>query len=691
MKPILLFALVLCATHARSQKTADSTTIECTLLITVPQHDKQIYKPIFRLTAKDIAHLPVVSIMELLNGRFPFVFADPPSASMYTFLVDGHLVINPNAINISQIALIEFYPVSLDAGSGSLACQGTFVITTKQAKEGGAEFIVRSQTGLLIPDKSAGSGSITDSDSELFTSQEVGYVFNKNKLHLNAGGSFTKSGLPNQTVTADVYRQDNSSDFFRQKLSLFGAYDASAKLHFSLALLGTLQQRDMASNTEYFFPAGNTEFHSKNDQAYAAAAVGIQYLSHRVKNTFQLEYSRLKSETDGQVIQFGQPPNNTDLHVNDDLSNKYSRIAVVNTSKGTFNTFRQTSFGWQVILRYHELKVNNNFTSITGPPSGPPINFTTANAKRTESSLAAMPSFSIDVKRRLFAGVGVIFDTWKNSVYRDTKKELVLPYAGIKWAVPVKHAGISSLELHSTFGKSQPFVFRADPLDMYSMPGTAPLFGPVITMDDPDAGYSWVTGINGGFLKNRLLISLNYLRGNGFPAIFTPMPMGGATLEYREVERNGASIDLQATIAEKKAFSCKFRTMLFYERVKLKEQSSNPDVYTDHPFLNDDLSPQLRGTATIDATAGNFFMQLQGLLRFREAGKYVYGNGNRVPDSDHGLTFLVVGYSVALKKSDDRKRLDISVQTKNLLAMKGYRAAHYYGSKYIGVGANLQL
>ena len=81
MKPLLLFVLMLFAMHARSQDTADLVvTLRC-----FPSAKKQAHTPFFRLTEKDIKHLPFVSIMEVLNARFPFVFADPPSTSTYTF------------------------------------------------------------------------------------------------------------------------------------------------------------------------------------------------------------------------------------------------------------------------------------------------------------------------------------------------------------------------------------------------------------------------------------------------------------------------------------------------------------------------------------------------------------------------------------------------------------------------------
>ena len=693
MKPILLFALVLFTAQARSQSDTDTgRLIICT--IQVPLAEKQIYKPVFRLTAKDIAHLPFVSIMEVINGRFPFAFADAPSAAMYTFIVNGHLVINPNAIDVSQIALIEFYPVSFDAGSGSLSSHGTIVITTKKGATGTSRLSIRSQTGILFPtDKIAtmpAPGSVARLENELFTYQEAGYSYNKGKLQFNISGSFTKHGVPDHQEESGAIMQNATHDFYRQRLSIFGTYKASTRLHLSLSLLGTTQMNNSGSNSLYA-SSQTSEYKSESDNPYAGAAFAIEYRSQHMTNTLQFEYARTKRELDAISIFFPQPPN-PPVHNNSIYGERLSRFAVVNTTKGTFNSYGITQFGWQLMLRYHERRENTEYITLVYPPSGPPTSVTAANSSSSERSLAAMPGFNIEVNNQLFAQVGVVYDHWRNTAYLDRDKELILPYAAVRWEAPVRSPGLSSLSIHSSFGKSLQFNYRMDIMDIYSLPGFAPLQGPVFALNNPSPGVNWITGVNTGFLNNKILFSVNYLFGNGFPGVARPVPGGTVVLEYREVKRNGLSADLVATIAERKKFSCKFRTMLFYEQVKLKEPLQGFTFRNYNPFLNDDLSPQWKGSVSLDASSGNFFLQVQGLLRFNDEG---YNNfrfsGERIAVSNHGLTFLVVGYSFPLNKSDDQKRLDISLQTKNLAVMKEPGATQYYGSRYVGLGVNFRI
>ena len=690
MKPILLFACLLVITNAWSNPTVDSLP---GMNYRSPLHE-QNYRPIFRLTAKDLAHLPVINLVEFLNGRFPFAFADAPATSMYAFLVDGYVALNPNAINITQIELIEFYPVSFDATNSSLSARGTFVITTKRGKNDSEGFTIRSQTGALIgTDKAVpriSPGFTKEFEPELFTHQEVGYHYNKQKLQLNAAGAFTKSGIPNSQQINSGFLQYNFHNSLRERFSLFGGYEASERFKISLALLGTWTQQTAGGNLQYPIPTPVNYYDSDGDLFYRAAAVAFEYRHRNFTNVTQFIYSRLRSESDYLQVAKAAPPN-PEMHRNDHTINKNTRVAIVNTTKGTFNSNGKVHAGWQLILRYHQSKDQFDYSSTIALPSSPPSSVSTGTSTWKERSLAMMPALSMDIDQKFFAIAGVTLDTWKNSTFLDDHKELALPYFGMRWAPKLNSRNVTSIVLHSTYGKSFLFDYRADLLDMYTYPGQSPAQAPNMALGQPNPGYTWITGLNAGLAKNRLLISVNYLIGNGFPGIMIPIPGGMYLLEMREVNRSGASVDVQMTISSERDFNCRFRTNLFYERIELKEKIQNPIVYYDNPFLNDDLSPQWRGSASIDITSDRFFMHVQALLRFNDEGYNQPFFADRKGISNHGLTFFALGYSIPLKQTAQNPRIDISIQTRNLIVMEEPRGAGYYGSKYVGVGVNLEL
>ena len=286
--------------------------------------------------------------------------------------------------------------------------------------------------------------------------------------------------------------------------------------------------------------------------------------------------------------------------------------------------------------------------------------------------------------------MGVTYES--NSELQDDERK-ILPYAGVNWTAPLKGTKLSTLQIHSSFAKAPAANFKSDLLDTYGRPGNEPGASPIFGMGALKYGYNWITGINAGFGNNRIMTSVNFLVGHVYPAVIFPVPGGPALVANQKIKRNGISLDIQAAIANNGNFSCKLRTMVFYERFKYSGPGTvNEDLYFANPMLNDDLSPQVRGSVSVDMTAGKFFMQVQGLVRFRDEG---YNNVDaftreRIPISNHGLTFLVVGYSFGSEKSKGLQ-CDVSVQTRNLAMMKEPRAGLYYGSRYVGLGINVRI
>lgn len=704
MKPQLLFAAILFSLNAWSAPDKDSiplTRIQAPICVSTS-------KPAFRLTAKDIERLPFTNIIEVINARFPFVFSDPPSSSLYTFIIDGYVALNVNAINVSQIALIEFYPVSFDAASGTLTSRGTFVVTTKLRMpmgEGGTrtKLTVRSQGGRIFStDKtyqSPGSGVNRIVEDDYFTHQELAYDNSIGKVQLSAAGAYTRNANPAYELVTQgsTFSQTADHGFNRWRLSAMADYNATNKLRFSLALLGTLVKNNSGGESSIPGRGPLSKYDADTDVKYGGAALAVDYHPGAFfNNSLQLQYAHMNTTGDGQVINFALTPGGSNLYRDDDNTTKTPRMAVVNTSRGIFNSNSPVEIGWQLTLRYHEFRDKSDYTSVTRQENGPPLSMSVGSFKRNERTIGAMPGLSVRIRSNFVAQAGVVYESWKLSEFPGDKSNEVMPYGGIQWNIPMHGDGLSALAFHSTYGEALQFNYRNDMLDMYSRPGFNPAQGPYSAFGQTDPGYTWISGVNAGFVKNRIKLAVNYLTGNGFPAVYIPIFGGGYILDYREVERSGASVDLQAAIAESQKFSCKFRTVLFYERIKLKEQLPSTFIYYDNPALNDDLSPQWRGSASLDITAGGFFLQAQGILRFNDEGyNTVQMFADRKSISNHGLTFLVAGYSFygRKKKTSDAvpTKWSISVQTRNLILMEEPRGSGYYGSRYVGVGANVSL
>ena len=666
MKPILVFALVLITTHARSNSTVDS----------IPQRPDLIqstYEPIFRITEEDITRLPFTDIIEVINGRFPFVFADRPSSSEYTFLVDGHLILNINSINITQIALIEYYPVSFDPGGGSLSLKGTFVITTKARRGGGSGLNIRSQGGLAMSNEKAYFNptqfKLKFSD-EFFTHQEVGYDHAGKKLQLSVGGSLTSSPDPSYERTDDAASMKLSSNnqWRRVRVSLLGGYQVTAKLRLSLALLGTWLQDDFDAKTEQTGAGGLSTYNNQEDLPYYGAAIGVEFKpSSYFNNTLRIEYSKLKQENNYDEYSYGQIPN---VHSAYFYQRKTSDLAVINTSNGTFNKSQQVELGWQLTIKYHDWNEDLYYRSVAERPPGVIFLFNDGSSSKGQHTLAVMPGLSINVNRRFNAQVGVTYDSELSGVH---------PYAGIRWHAPFRTGSkVPAFVIHSTIEKEPHINYTNNLLEKNPRPGSDPINGVAPAFRESKYGYTWVSGINTG--NDRFRAALNILLGE----LYSPVDLSG--IGTVKVKRSGVSLDLQATLASRENFSCKLRTLFFYERYKPAQTGS----YSNHPMMNDDLSPQVRGSVSLDMAAGNFFLQVQGLVRFRDEGFNQPTAAERKPVANHGLTFLVAGYRFHIEKLSNLQ-CDLSLQTRNLALMKEPRAVNYYGSRYVGLGVNVKI
>ncbi|HEX6180614.1 MAG TPA: hypothetical protein VFZ47_05170, partial [Chitinophagaceae bacterium] len=669
MKPILLFALVLTLTNALASPVTDSIPDN-----SYPALFRSAYQPIFRLTEEDITHLPFTNIIEVINGRFPFVFADPPSTSQYTFLVDGYLALNINSINVSQIALIEYYPVSLDPGGGFLALKGTFVITTKARNAGRSGFSIRSQGGITMPTEkiylSPGQFKL-DLQNGFFTHQEIGYDHVGKKLQLSASGSFTSSPDPsyNMTDATGMFWQTNDISNNRVRFSMFGGYAINKKVRVSLALLGT-SLREKTEGYSENTPLGRlSDFRFQDDVPYYGGAIGVDLnLSPYFSNTLQVEYSRWKSRNNFEQMLYAKPPTipGPDQYAESYHETRNSRVAVINTMRGTFDVNKPTVFGWQFIVRYHELDTDGKYWFRVSQPPGTLFQYNEGEFFEKQRLFALMPGVSLNVSNRVIAQAGITYETDRDRYVNYKSK--VLPYVGVRWNIPVDGTKLSDLQIHSSISQSPWANNSRDPLDFYQRPGTDPVTSPYYA-PDLKYGYTWITGINAGFGNNRITSSVNFLLGNVYTTVLIP----GGQFDNRKINRSGISLDAQAAIANSESFSCKLRTMLFYERFDFTGPKPAPVIYVENPLLNDDLSPQVRGSISADVTAGRFFAQVQGLLRFRDEGYNDDLSGEREPLSNHGLTFLVIGYSFGSENPNGFK-CDVSVQTRNLLMMKEPRA-----------------
>jgi hypothetical protein len=681
MKPLnIIPAVFVClAMHTAVNANTDSIPINSFAL-------KQSYRPVFRLTAKDIAHLPFTNIMELLNGRFPFVFLDPPSTLDYNFLVDGHLLLNPDAVNVSQIASIEFYPIAFTVGNGLLSRKGTFVIITKN-NTSAESWSFRSQAGVVFPtDRSfpvfLGANYPMDKTKEFFTHQEAGYAYHSGRLQLSSAISYTRNPSPGYTATYGNDKHEHNYNWQRVRFSNFVGYKLSERVRLTGALLATSQGHRTDEVARDQGGQVFAEANGKEKTIYLAAQAGAEIrVSRNIVNTLQFEYAYTRLRLDFEGIYYQPPPTENGLTFADAKSST-KRFAVTNALKGTLMSTQQLTVGWELLFRYYEERYKTNQSYLTQTQSGQNQRFSTSSSWANIRSTAVMPRLNVVIGNALFATAGFTYDSWKVSPYPVPDKYKLMPHAGLRWSL--KNAGeiVTSLNLHSTFGKFMQHSGGNDYLEAYPMQRLNHTFGFYTPSGLLLPGKLWISGADAGFVNNQLLLSVNYMRGKA------ELPPAGIIMGTNliiiplNVKREGVSADLQATLANRENFSLRLRTILFYERDKLVDNYYPGARWNEDDFTpNDFLPPQWRGSVEANLTIKKFFFSANALLRFTEAKAGPLG-WERF--SNHGLTFITAGYELP-------KGLQIALQGKNLLSMKEPVSSAYYGSKYVGVSLNYRL
>lgn len=696
MKPTLI--ALACFFSIGAFANAGTDTVPAAII--KPARLQQSYQPVFKLTAKEIENLHVTSIMELLNGAFPFVFADPPVAVEYNFIYDGHLLVNANAINISQIAYIEYYPVAFDIAGGSLSAKGTFVITSENTATPGYGLIVRSQGGIIKPDTTSfginpGNRFKATGSDEHFIHQEIAYGFSKNKLTAAASASYTRTGVPRYNITAPSGREDYHAEFKRTRFSANAAYKLSSKITLTANAFLLNQNSAHTRNVSLINFPNVTQADGARTPRYWSAHATVEFKpTANITSVLQLEYADIKDDSAlNSYARLSDPAlNRTTTYYN---VIKDRSFAITNSFSATFIKHSNLSFGAELLIRYYEQKWNADFTQVTKQDNGFILSAARGGTKSDARSIAFMPRLSVLFLKQFFATAGLTYDDWENASFPyfsgagTPPLEKTFPYAGVRWNMPYPAGVVSSASVHSTYGKSWQSPARRDQLDIYlgNMPGGGFFFDPT----QKEATANWISGLDLGFANNRLKFSVNYITGRSFPLLraLALAPIN-SVIFYREVKRKALSAGFDAAIVDKEKISVKLKTILFYDHYQLKD-TANQQVYkVNNPMLNE--KGQWYGTVQLMTGIGRFGLQAIALLRFKETKTtFAPFQGYTTNEfSNHGLNFLSLSYRIPLKPAL-LKQLEISAQARNLVTLKQTPSALYYGSKYYGLGLRLGI
>jgi hypothetical protein len=637
------------------------------------------YSGIAVLSKSDIERLPAINFMELLQGAFPFISNESLIEEDYSFIVNGFVLINPNAINISQIEKISFYPTGTLLTRGSFNRKGTFVIDTRPEKKA---ISFSTKSGILLPFKDQSSQNTTTSDGSngFFTLNDLTYQNRWQGSFVSGAVSFLKNNSPEISsiaVTPNTLRNVNANNNWdRIRLSVFGGYQLSSNIKIEGGLFFTRQPHDSAREQDLKVLStglqtlqSNSQVDKKVDCKSAHAAVVFDP-GKNIRNIASAELSQAKDEVKGfgnTFYSFGQF----------DTSSK--------EFKGVFNVYSLTNqFIWQPVIssifklktsllaRYLSTNIKEkNFEEYKS--SSGSLSWAGFSQKTNSKLFLLNPSISFTIKDFLTSEVGFTHNDYGPSTFSsNTNNKKLLPNAGVRLNLNslIKDSAAISIELASNYNESPTLYNRVDRLETDRLQSS---ISATYT-----SSKSWLNTMILGAWQNRFALQVNHFAIHSYLQAKISSSIPGYSLNYVDLESliRSWSFEAKTSLINRENKNWTVYGNVFNIKEEIKE--SNPQFSNFSLFDNNITSWKASLKASI--TLNRFFAQLSSLLSFDES--YANRSGSFPTDDRYSMNFFLAGYKLPIK-SNILKAFEVNAQSRNLIHSK-----KQFHTKYIGIGVH---
>lgn len=657
------------------------------------------YTSIQTLTRSDIERLPVNSFLELVQGAFPFISDKSVIEGDYSFVVNGFVLINPNAINVSQIESISFYAVGTDITRGSMAKKGTFVISTRAPKNG---LNFSTKTDLLLPDENTMSpySQVTNSSKGFYSLDELSYHHKDIKWFTSNSFSFLKNKAPGYVTTNAFYPtstsvSESSSEMRRFRFSNFAGYQFNEHMKIDGGLFFTSKPATADGKTAFTgTPAmGEQIYQSDNKGQLLSTHAGLT-LKPSSRITSQLTAEMVRSKANGNSsftrpdFVYPQPPTGT-FYYGSNFLYRYTAYAVSDyfSWKPIVSSKVTIDFGLLAQGRWSKIRERNySEQGQSGQPGSISTSYSTSSRK--VQSFNVNPAVHLDFRQLLFAEAGFSYDSYKETWFGANKRKKLLPNVGarLELAPLLDSKLVSSLEFSANYNK---YLTGGDVNDFLETDSRAvpsgsisggPYYVPTLTSDYPTVE-NWLVSMSIGFRNNRLVLKSQYRNFNEMILWYTQVPYSSYVSMYDRLTTKGLCFELKTSIIEKQKVNWKLYATLYNEKGTLHFPGYQP-ITTGG--LTDAGKAPWRGGLRTSVDYRGLFLQAAALFNLNEAA--YDKNGNFQDDINrYNANFLLVGYKVPVKKGVI-KGLEINAQSRSLFHSKSYTT-----SKYVGLGAQLDF
>lgn len=644
------------------------------------------YTSINTLTRADVERLPALSFMELVQGAFPFVANESAIEEEYSFIVNGFLLINPNAINISQIESITFFPAGTNLTTGSSFKKGTFVITTRPGRNG---LGFSTKSGLVLANNILGpNADIKESRNGFYSFNELAYSHRAKKWFGSSSFAFFKNRFPEFTDVNVSNLIKSSSELRTFRLSNFGGYEFNThwKLEGGLFLTDKPQSARDSVNWIDWVNGGivvPTFYTSKKTVDFGGAHTALTFSpTGQIKNQLRTEITKFR-ETE-KDYQYGDFMSRSNIYENK-ASGRYTAYSFTDYFSWELPNASTTKINLSLLTRYKVSKSSAYFLyQSLGGLGG---SFSKINSK----SFLVNPVLNLSVRNILFAKAAVGYDTYRSSQFAKNEHKKLLPEAGVRFELSslLKKPILSTMEISGNYSKYLTSFETIDRLEDTRRTYTlTPIYASSIVYANPSLyGYhpvqDWLGSLAIGIKHDRFVFKMQYREHDKYTMVYSILQWNGGSSYYYEMQTlkgNGWSFELKSSIIEKGKNNWKLYAMMFRDNYSIKYPATASPI--DGTLLDAGKSPW-RGGLKTSATIKRLFVQASALISFNESSYDKYGNID-YDVNRYNTNFLLVGYVMPLKK--EGRTLEINAQSRSLFYSHSYPL-----SRYIGIGAQLDF
>ncbi|TCZ67890.1 hypothetical protein [Flaviaesturariibacter aridisoli] len=641
-KSTALLLALLPAAALQAQPPADSSA-------PLAQKVNATYRPLYTLQRADIERIPASNFMDLVNGAFPFVATDRIRAQDYSFIIDGALLLDPQSLNLSQIASIAFYPQGTGFLRGSTVQRGTFVITTIAGQPVKEIFL---HGGLSLPQQETLRGD----DAPPLGGQRAPFVHAeavlgkqfKKKGGFSTAFAYTRYGTPTlsqwQSLSSASQTDAAGSGRERYRLSNFGHWTLGRGLQLQVAVLGTVVT---GTDTAGRLITGTqvSERQLRRLTGSLGVQTGLQYDGGRFHNSFQASWSGQSRSDDNALHSMAS---SIDYWITSNGHEHLRRWSLWN--RASYDVLRLRSFRLEAALQAHYRDESHSAdideeTHNNGILTG----FRKSWVKTEAHFLELTPALFFDYRNILQAELSYTFDQQKgNSYFASPRMDTGALQAGLRLDALSLVGGkrLSRLELGTDYRARRISTSAAGLLDEdpQANPAAFEAYGA-----QPMAK-SWLHYLHAGFFGDRLGLSVQWIHSKesiqaramssiGFISSWTPARRGGLGLSVRGVPVQSGPITwtLQAS--------------LYRDRYHLLTDALNGPfaLITENPNVEPDDRDLVRGGLQTWLRAGNVHLQASVLQVFDDRRQDLYVRKYDYFDNTQ-LTNLLAGYTLRFRK-----------------------------------------